>query len=321
MQVRRTRWNSGVKSVAVAIALALAVCGVLPALAENVVPVANAVPDQRDKALGTLITLDGSVSSDVNGDPLTYRWSLSSPAGSAAVLANPTSVMPTFIVDRAGIYTAQLIVHDGTLSSAPDSVIITSVDATPTGNRVFFRGGYAALTSDRGGELFTDGHTGQNDGTSGYYVGGGMDLMLTRDLWGMTKNIALLGEIGVEFKRFNSETVANSDTDGVTGVSNAGRNKEQITMLTVDIAPKVKFMQGTNFQPWIIPVGLDFHVISPTSSQTNYLDIGAQFGGGAEYRIWKELWLGMDGRFHLPSNQTNTTNNYGTVGAYVAIGF
>ena len=247
MQVRRTRWNSGVKSVAVAIALALAVCGVLPALAENVVPVANAGPDQHDKALGALITLDGSVSSDVNGDPLTYRWSLSSPAGSAAVLANPTSVMPTFTVDRAGIYTAQLIVHDGTLSSAPDSVIITSVDATPTGNRVFFRGGYAALTSDRGGELFTDGHTGQNDGTSGYYVGGGMDLMLTRDLWGMTKNIALLGEIGVEFKRFNSETVANSDTTGVTGVSNAGRNKEQITMLTVDIAPKVKFMQGHQF--------------------------------------------------------------------------
>jgi hypothetical protein len=97
--------------------------------------------------------------------------------------------------------------------------------------------------------------------------------------------------------------------------------KVQMTMLTVDVAPKVKFMQGSNFQPWIIPVGLDFHVISPTSSQVNYLDIGAQFGAGAEYRIWKELWLGMDGRFHLTSNQTNTTNNFGTVGAYVAIGF
>jgi len=137
----------------------------------------------------------------------------------------------------------------------------------------------------------------------------------------MMKGIALLGEIGVEFKRFNSNTVSNSDTVGVTGASQGGPSKMQITMLTVDIAPKVKFMQGTNFQPWIIPVGLDFHVISPTSSQTNYLDIGVQFGTGAEYRIWKELWLGMDGRFHLASNQTNTTNNFGTVGAYVAIGF
>ena len=195
---------------------------------------------------------------------------------------------------------------------------VLPASAEDAGNRVFFRGGYAAMTSNRGGELFTDAHTGQNNGTGGYYVGAGQDIMLTRDMWGMTKNIALLGEIGVEFKRFNSETVTNSD-NAVGKVP--GTAKVQLTMLTVDVAPKVKFMQGTNFQPWIIPVGLDFHVISPTSSQTNYLDIGVQFGAGAEYRIWKELWLGMDGRFHLTSNQTNTTNNFGTVGAYVAIGF
>lgn len=135
------------------------------------------------------------------------------------------------------------------------------------------------------------------------------------------KEVAIVGEIGVEFKRFNSKTVANSDTTGVTGVSNAGTNKVQLTMLTVDVAPKVKFRQGTNFQPWIIPVGLDFHVISPPSNQTTVLDIGVQFGAGAEYQIWRELWLGADARFHLASNQTNTVNNFATVGGYVAIGF
>ncbi|TSA00992.1 MAG: hypothetical protein D4R81_06855, partial [Nitrospiraceae bacterium] len=168
---------------------------------------------------------------------------------------------------------------------------VLPASAEETGNRVFFRGGFAAATSDRSNELFTDGHNfaGSNGGSTGYYVGAGEDIMLTRDLWGMMKGIALLGEIGVEFKRFNSNTVANSDTPPVTGASTGGPSKMQITMLTVDIAPKVKFMQGTNFQPWIIPVGLDFHVISPTSSQTNYLDIGVQFGTGAEYRIWKEL--------------------------------
>jgi len=200
---------------------------------------------------------------------------------------------------------------------------VLPASAEDAGNRVFFRGGFAGATSDRSNELFTDGHNfaGSNGGSTGYYVGAGEDIMLTRDMWGMMKGIALLGEIGVEFKRFNSNTVANTDTPPVTGASTGGKAKTQITMLTVDIAPKVKFMQGSNFQPWIIPVGLDFHVISPTSSQTNYLDIGVQFGAGAEYRIWKELWLGMDGRFHLASNQTNTTNNFGTVGAYVAIGF
>jgi len=195
--------------------------------------------------------------------------------------------------------------------------------AEDTGNRVFFRGGFAALNSDRSNELFTDGHTaaGSNNGNTGYYIGAGQDIMLSRDMWGLTKNIALLGEIGVEFKRFNSETVANSDTSGVTGVSSGGTSKMQITMLTVDVAPKVKFMQGSDFQPWVIPVGMDFHVISPPSNQTSVLDIGVQFGTGAEYRIWKELWLGVDGRYHVASNQTNTVNNFGTVGAYVAIGF
>ena len=219
-----------------------------------------------------------------------------------------------------GVKSAAVVIAAGL---AVCSVLPASADEITTGNRVFFRGGYAGTTSDRSGELFTDGHNaaGSQSGNHGYYVGAGEDIMLTHDVWGMLKEVGIVGEIGVEFKRFNSKTVANSDTNGVTGVSNAGLSKEQITMLTVSISPKVKFMQGSDFQPWIIPAGLDFHVISPTSSQTNYLDIGVQFGAGTEYRIWRELWLGMDGRFHLASNQTNTTNNFGTVGAYVAIGF
>ena len=206
---------------------------------------------------------------------------------------------------------------------AVSGVLPAWADEFKSGNRVFFRGGFAVANSGRGGELFTDGHNaaGQNGGTGGYYVGAGEDIMLTHDMWGMMKEVGIVGEIGVEYKRFNSQTVANSDTRPVTGVSNAGLTKVQVTMLTVDIAPKVKFRQGTDFQPWIIPVGLDFHVISPPSNQTTVLDIGVQFGAGAEYRIWKELWLGMDARYHLAANQTNTVNNYGTVGAYMGIGF
>jgi hypothetical protein len=101
----------------------------------NVAPVANAGPDQGGKLPGALITLNGSASSDANGDPLTYSWSFTSrPAGSAAVLSSTTSVSPTFTVDRDGTYTVQLIVHDGTVSSAPDSVNITSVNVAPVAN-------------------------------------------------------------------------------------------------------------------------------------------------------------------------------------------
>lgn len=58
-------------------------------------------------------------------------------------------------------------------------------DEITTGNRVFFRGGYADLTSGRSRELFTDGHcaAGQNGATGGYYVGAGEDIMLTHDVW------------------------------------------------------------------------------------------------------------------------------------------
>jgi hypothetical protein len=179
-------------------------------------------------------------------------------------------------------------------------------DTTSTGNRVFFRGGAGGLTSDRAGELITDVHTRGNDGSRGYYIGGGAELMLTKDLWGLMNGVALVGEIGLEFKRWSSSSVLN----GEALVGNTAPAKVQMTMLTASVAPKVKFRQGTDFQPWVIPAGLDFHVISPTSSQVNYLDIGVQFGGGAEYRVWKELWVGLDSRFHLASNQTNTVNNW-----------
>lgn len=196
------------------------------------------------------------------------------------------------------------------------------------GNVVFFRGGWVGLSSDRGGEVFTDvfgfGGT-RNDSNTGYYVGAGLDLLLSKDFWGMMKGVWAVGEIGVEFKRFNSQTVTEAvpSTCAAATIATCSvrTNVVQVTMLTVDVAPKIKFMEGSRLRPWIIPVGLDFHVISPPSNASNYLDIGIQFGAGAEYQIWKELKLGLDGRFHLASNQTNTVNNFGTVGAYVGIGF
>jgi hypothetical protein len=199
--------------------------------------------------------------------------------------------------------------------------------ADETGNMVFFRGGWAGMTSDRSGETFTDafGFTKRNDGKDGYYVGAGLDLVLSKDVWGMMSKTWALGEIGVEFKRFNSNTVtvAVPSTCAAAGIPTCSirSDKVQITMLTVDVAPKIKFWEGERLRPWIIPVGLDFHVISPPSNATTVLDIGVQFGAGLEYRLYKAFHLGLDGRFHLASGQTQTTNNFGTVGAYVGIAF
>ena len=78
-----------------------------------------------------------------------------------------------------------------------------------TGNMVFFRGGGVWATSDRSGEVETDvfGFNGRNSGDSGYYVGAGLDLVLTRDIWDLFPGTWALGEIGVEFKRFDSKKV------------------------------------------------------------------------------------------------------------------
>ena len=98
----------------------------------NTAPVANAGPNQRVD-VGSLVQLNGSGSTDVNGNPLTYQWSLNTTGapGSRATLSNPNIVNPTFTMDVAGIYVAQLIVNDGVLNSLPSTVTITSNTVQP----------------------------------------------------------------------------------------------------------------------------------------------------------------------------------------------
>jgi archaellum component FlaG (FlaF/FlaG flagellin family) len=109
----------------------------------NVAPVANAGPDQGGKLPGAVVTLNGSGSSDANGDSLTYAWTfVSKPAGSTAILTNPDTVSPTFTVDLVtGNYVVQLIVNDGTVNSTPNTVIISTGNVAPVANAGLDQGG------------------------------------------------------------------------------------------------------------------------------------------------------------------------------------
>ena len=90
----------------------------------NLPPVANAGPDQTVTA-GQQVTLDGSGSSDPNGDPLTYSWCLKGrPVGSTATLSGANTAHPTFTPDVAGSYVFCLTVSDGTATSASDTVVV-----------------------------------------------------------------------------------------------------------------------------------------------------------------------------------------------------
>jgi len=98
----------------------------------NTPPVANAGPDQTVK-VGSTVTLTGAGSTDVNGDPLTYKWTLTQrPAGSASILNNANTVSPTFVADKVGQYQASLTVNDGMVDSlTPSTVTITSTIVKP----------------------------------------------------------------------------------------------------------------------------------------------------------------------------------------------
>jgi predicted outer membrane repeat protein len=98
----------------------------------NTPPVANAGPDQvAECACNTVevtkVTLDGTGSSDTDGDPLTYTWT-GSFTESPAYGATPTV---TLEAGCPGEYVITLVVNDGTEDSEPDDVVITVVDTTP----------------------------------------------------------------------------------------------------------------------------------------------------------------------------------------------
>jgi LmbE family N-acetylglucosaminyl deacetylase len=101
----------------------------------NLPPVANAGTDQT-VAEGASVQLNGSGSSDPNNDPLSYQWTQT--AGTPVVLSNPNAVNPGFVAPTGltenAVLTFQLVVSDGTLTSAADSVNVTVTAASPSTN-------------------------------------------------------------------------------------------------------------------------------------------------------------------------------------------
>lgn len=90
----------------------------------NAVPVANAGLTQSVKT-GASVRLNGSASSDADGDALSFSWTLTTrPAGSTATLLFATNATPSFIPDVVGVYVASLVVNDGKISSNPSTVTV-----------------------------------------------------------------------------------------------------------------------------------------------------------------------------------------------------
>ena len=96
---------------------------IVVASAANVQPVANA-GDDKNVTVSTVVTLDGTTSTDANFDTLTYLWSWMASPSTAPALSSATSPKPTFTPATAGTYVLSLTVSDGKLSSTPDPITI-----------------------------------------------------------------------------------------------------------------------------------------------------------------------------------------------------
>jgi len=97
----------------------------------NSAPVA-VVADPDDTLVGEVALLDGAGSYDIDGDALSFAWTiLSRPADSTATLADPTAVQVSFTPDRRGDYVFQLVVSDYEFDSDPVTVTLTAPNRAP----------------------------------------------------------------------------------------------------------------------------------------------------------------------------------------------
>ena len=102
----------------------------IPACDKNHAPVARTSGDASVK-VGARVVLDGSKSTDQDGDKLTYAWTLTLPSGSQAVLDDAHAVQPAFTADVAGQYRAELVVGDGHASSTAAATMTATRDNLP----------------------------------------------------------------------------------------------------------------------------------------------------------------------------------------------
>jgi hypothetical protein len=102
----------------------------------NATPIADAGPDQTVTAL-QMVQLDGSGSFDPDSDPITYHWNIvTAPVGSGSVLSDNAAVDPSFSPDLAGFYEIELVVNDGLVDSAPDTVMVMAQSAEESTDEV-----------------------------------------------------------------------------------------------------------------------------------------------------------------------------------------
>lgn len=226
--------------------------------------------------------------------------------------------------------TVQKVDHiEQTRSASASQAASGSADAQNKNNMVFFRGGFAHMMNHRNGVTIQNnvlpiGAQDQSD-KQGWYAGAGFDWNLTNNVWGILPKTSIFAELMFEYKQFGAHVLGNGAVGNVPSMLAGGAlNPRDVTVsqFTVSAAPKIKFFEGSKLRPWIIPAGLAVHVMSPPSESITVFAPGVMFGAGIDYNIWKNFYVGIDGRYQLTAGKTDGVNLSGmTAGGYIGIGF
>ncbi|MBI5897272.1 MAG: discoidin domain-containing protein [Desulfobacterales bacterium] len=110
---------------------------VLASQPANLAPIANAGSNHTVQQV-EIVTLNGSASTDPNGDALTYQWTQTS--GQPVVLSDGFAASPTFTAPSGAsadeVLRFELIVNDGALNSAASAVQVTVQAPSQTGANI-----------------------------------------------------------------------------------------------------------------------------------------------------------------------------------------
>lgn len=194
-------------------------------------------------------------------------------------------------------------------------------------NMIFFRGGWARQDHHHNG-ISVQSHVApvgaqEQAPLNAWYVGAGFDFGLTKNTWGLIPKTEIIAELMFEYKQFGT-VLGNALANQPTQLAGGEYNPLPVTSSTVTVsaAPKIKFLEGYRLRPWIIPAGLAIHIISPPSESITFFQPAVMFAAGADYKLWKNIVLGVDARYHLMGGQLDGLRLNGlTLGGYLGIGF
>ena len=195
-------------------------------------------------------------------------------------------------------------------------------------NMVFFRGGFAHSDAARNGvsiksDVVPAGAQEQAD-KDGWYFGAGFDFSLNNNLFGLMDDTEVLAELMFDYREFGTNVHGNALANNPSQLAGGGFAPRDVTvtMARVSASPKIKFLKGSKFRPWIIPVGFNINIISPPSESITVLQPAMQFALGGDWNFWKNLYLGVDGRYNLSLGDLDGVDTDGfEAGGYLGIGF